>query len=368
MRAFLLSSVGLVLGALALLLLLEGLLRVLPVSNGLGPTPSPAAWPLHAYAPHRPYQYSNTWAMLNAHAGRTNNYGHIAPMDFRSGSRPMIVVGDSFIEAKMNDYADTLQGMLGSRLGAAHPVYGLGISGLSASDYVVLARQTRADFAPDAAVFLISDGDISESLIPRNGGYFLRRRGSGFDPEYVPLSPSPVMAWVHANVGELALYAYLRNNLKFSPGDIGQAFKWGQSGASPRPPSAPSSDEERQVVEWFLGELPRASGIPPQCIVLLVDADRYAIYNPRQASQPNDPPDVRRYLIDQGRAMGFKVVDLGPLFRAEYARTRSKFDYWPLDRHWSRAGHALAADAVMAALFAGTPGRACMPGRAEGQG
>lgn len=360
MQSFLRGTASFLLGALALLVLLEGLMRVLPVSMGLGPTPDPAAWPLHAYEPNRPYRYSYSWAMLNAHAGTTNNYGHITPQDFRSGSRPMIVVGDSFIESQMNDYADTVQGMLGSRLGADHPVYGLGISGMSASDYVVLARQTRAEFAPSAAVFLISDGDISESLLPRNGGYFLRRRGAEFVPEFVPLSPSPVMVWVRAHVGELALYAYLRNNLKFSPGDIGRAFKWGASGASHAPQSAPAGDNERDVTEWFLGELPRATGVPPQCIVLLVDADRYAIYDPKRASSPNDSPEIRRDLISRGRAMGFKVVDLGPLFRAEFAQTRTKFDFWPLDRHWSRVGHALAADAVMSALFTGAPDRACL--------
>ena len=36
----------------------------------------------------------------------------------------------------MNDYGDTLQGILGARLGPAHPVYGLGVA--------VIARQRAA--------------------------------------------------------------------------------------------------------------------------------------------------------------------------------------------------------------------------------
>src|SRR5678815_2654688 len=127
------------LGALATLALLEGLLRLLPVSSGLQPGPDTAAWPLHNYEAHRPYRYSYTWAMLNAHAGVTNNYGHIAASDYRTGSRPLVVIGDSFIESLMNDHGDTLQGILGQRLGPSRPVYGLGASALSASDYLLLA-------------------------------------------------------------------------------------------------------------------------------------------------------------------------------------------------------------------------------------
>ena len=102
----------------------------------------------------------------------------------------------------------------------------------------------------------------------------------------------------------------------------------------------------------------------PQCTGLLIDADRYAIYDPKLASPPKDAPWLKRYLMDRARDGGFKVVDMAPLFHAEYARTRLKFDYWPVDRHWSRVGHELAAEAVMTALFSGTDGSACMPGNA----
>jgi hypothetical protein len=363
MRAFLRVAAYFSLGAVALLLLLEGALRFLPVNMGLKSTSNVNAWPLHNYEANRPYRYSYTWAMLNAHAGMTNNYGHIAPQDFQAMARPMIVVGDSFVESLMNDYGDTLQGILGARLGAAHPVYGLGVSGLSASDYIALSYQARVEFEPTAAVFLISDGDISESLLPREGGYFVRQTGSMMDLRYMPLSPSPVMAWVRSHIGEMALYQYLRSNLKFSPHDILGAFNWRRRGGlEPQRAPQPAIDRQLMVADWFLSELPRATGVAPQCIVLLIDADRYALYDPHLASASKDFPEVRRHLIDSGRKFGFKVVDMGPLFRAEYERTHLKFDYWPIDRHWSRIGHSLGAEAVMSSLFKSGEDLACKPG------
>lgn len=362
------------LGAAALLAALECVFRVLPTYSGLQPNPAPQDYPLRGYEASRPYEYSHGWAMLNAHRGTTNNYGHVAPFDFRAGSHPLIVVGDSYIESLMNEYDETLQGILGTRLGVGRPVYGMGLSALSASDYLELARRARAEFAPASAVYLITDGDFVESLVPRPGGYYLERRGAELVPRFVPLTPNPIVQALQKTVGRSALYDYLRSNLKFSPGDVLRALGNGHGGPSPAMAAAvtsvqptPAANDGRQILEWFLAELPRVSGVAPACTVLLVDSDRYAIYEGRATVAPKESPDVRRRLLERGAQLGFKVVDLGPLFVAEYSRSRLKLDHWPVDRHWNRHGHAVAADAVMAALFAGGLGTPCAPGTDPGQ-
>jgi len=364
-----LRSCGLfALGAAALLALFECVFRVLPTYSGLQPNPSPQDYPLRGYEASKPYGYSSGWAMLNAHRGATNNYGHVAPFDFRAGSHPLIVVGDSYIESLMNDYDETLQGILGTRLGAGRPVYGMGLSALSAADYLELARRARAEFAPASAVFLLTDGDFVESLVPRPGGFHLERRGAELVPRFVPLTPNPVMQALQRTIGRSALYDYLRSNLKFSPGDVLRALGSGHGGPSPAnaaaaaPAPATPAYDARRIVDWFLAELPRVSGVAPACTVLLVDSDRYAIYEGRARVTPKESPDVRRRLLERGAALGFKVVDLGPLFAAEYSRSRLKLDHWPVDRHWNRRGHTVAADAVMTALFAGGLGTPCAPG------
>jgi hypothetical protein len=374
MRNALRSCSLFVLGAAAVLVAFECVLRALPTYSGLQPNPAPQDYPLRGYEASKPYGYSYGWAMLNAHRGTTNNYGHVAPFDFRAGSHPMIVVGDSYIESLMNDYDETLQGILGTRLGAGRPVYGMGLSALSASDYVELARRARGEFAPASGVFLITDGDFVESLVPRAGGYHLERRGAELVPRFVPLTPNPIMHALQRTVGRSALYDYLRSNLKFSPGDVLRALGSGHGGPPPASAAAavsaqptPAAYDTRQIVDWFLAELPRASGVAPACTVLLVDSDRYAIYEGHARVTPKESPEARRRLLERGAELGFKVVDLGPLFADEYSHSRLKLDHWPVDRHWNRHGHAVAADAVMAALFAGGLGTPCAPGTDPGR-
>jgi len=365
MRTALSRLIWLLLGGLAVLAACEGVLRLLPVSMGLYRTPQFERWPLQNFEAHLPYAYSTTWAMLNAHRGTTNNYGHIAPFDYRRDSRPLLVIGDSYVESLMNDYADTLQGQLGRRLGAPGAVYGLGVSGLSASDYLALSRLARDEFRPAAAVFLITDGDLAESLSPRLGNYYLASDGGALRLRYLPMQGESLQKKLRKAVGDSALYRYLQANLHFS---LDGLFK--SSAAHAAQPAAGSravqdGDLQRRVADWFLAELPGGLGLPPQCIVLLVDTDRYAIYSHAAAAPPKDLPASRQYLIEQARRLGFGVSDLDPVFRERYARDGLKFDYWPLDRHWNRLGHAVGADEAYRLLFPDGATR-CRPGAADG--
>ena len=186
MRRALSRLAWLMAGALLVLFLLGLTLQFLPVSTGLRRTDDSARWPLQNTPPHYGYAYSISWAMLNAHRGVTNNYGHVSPFDYRKASNPVIVIGDSYVESLMNDYADSLQGQLGRMIGKPESVYGLGVSGMSASDYVALSQQARDEFKPAAAVYVVTDGDLSESLIRRQGAYFLVPGGSALTLDYIP--------------------------------------------------------------------------------------------------------------------------------------------------------------------------------------
>ena len=104
--------------------------------------------------------------------------------------------------------------------------------------------------------------------------------------------------------------------------------------------------------------------MPAQCVVLLLDADRYALYKPELASKPKDAPEARQHLIDEAQRLGYMVKDLGPVFEQRYALTREKFDHWPIDRHWNARGHGIAADQAFELLAAGSrTSRGCLARR-----
>jgi hypothetical protein len=337
-------------GAAAMLVTLELALRMLPVSVGLYQTERPDLWPLHSFQAHLPYTVSTTWELRNARHGRTNNYGHLAPFDYIPGARPVIVVGDSYIESQMNDYRDTLQGHLGTMLGTTEPVYGLGVSGMSMGDYLALADQASAEFAPRAAVFLLANGDIGESLTDQAGQYYFRETTGGWKLTLHLRRIHPLFTRVRQSVGDLYLFRYVTQNLRFTLPELAGVFRE----AKARGLAAPIEKEaaaQYAAVDRFLAELPRRSGIEPRCIAFLLDGDRYAIYDPRLASPMADLPEARAHFIRKASELGYRVADMQPLFREHYKSHRRHFDYFPIDAHWNGLGHRLAAERAYDLLF-----------------
>jgi hypothetical protein len=330
-------------GAAAVLVVLELALRLLPVTVGLYQSDRTDLWPLHNFQAHVPYTHSMTWEMRNARHGWTNNYGQLAPFDYVRGSRPVIVVGDSYIEAQVNEYADTLQGQLGAMLAPAAPVYGFGASGSALSDYLVLAGQAAREFAPRAAVFLLINGDISESLLDQTGHYHFRDTAEGLVLAFHPRDPRSLRQRLRWTIGEIRLSRYVSQNLRFTLPGFAPLFREAKARA-PDASDEPDARAQFAAVDRFLAELPGRSGIEPRCIAFLLDGNRYGIYDPRRAFGEADLPEARAYFIRRALELGFRVADLQPVFGEHYRLHRRHFDYYPVDAHLNGLGNRLAAE------------------------
>jgi hypothetical protein len=351
MRHFPRNALAWCAGVVAATMALELSLRVLPVPMGLYRTENYQRWPLENYQPHLRYTTSMSWELRNVRYGSTNNYGQIAPFDFVPRSRPIIVVGDSFVNSEMNWYRDTLQGQLGDLLRRREAVYGLGANGLSISDYLALAKMAGDEFSPAGAAFLIIDGDVSESLLRQLGHYNFAVLDDRVELQYWPLRGTSTGKSLRRVVGDSALYRYVELNLRFDAEhllaqSLGPAVPASRDGALRRP-MLPS---ERRAIDYFLDNLGRELKLAPSSVVLLFHSDTYAIADPAAAVSVKDSAEVVRYFTGRARELGYRVVELEERFRMDYARNGQRLDFWPLDRHLNGRGHRIAAEAAAEAL------------------
>src|SRR5262245_2492244 len=97
---------------LLLLLLAELLLRLLPVVNGVHRQNPRAAGSSARLLASRPYTWSMGWDLRFSTAGRTNAMGFISPHEYTVDQRAVALFGDSFVEAQMLPYAESLAGQL----------------------------------------------------------------------------------------------------------------------------------------------------------------------------------------------------------------------------------------------------------------
>ena len=343
-------------GAVTFFILMETILRMLPVNTGLQMHATNSDYPfMHAY-PNQKYTYSYGWAFSNTQHGETNNLGLPNSGNWNTNKPAVLVVGDSYIESLMNEYADTLQGKLGQAFTNTQ-VLSMAHSGANAADYLQMMAFAKKQLTLHALVFRIDSKDFLES-IPGNAGS--KEPGhswfDGFD-EKIRINLQP---YVPSKLKELLRYSvlvcYLQKNLKFNPlqgikdelNNDGKTMAMGKNNIQ-----TASVAELRPVINFFLEQLPLRSGVPLKATVFVVDCNRKNIYSkwliPTTFNDDNKD-DILNYFSINAKAKGAVVVDMCPAMEEYVRQTRQRLDFTPMDYHWNPIGHDLAKNSVIPQL------------------
>jgi len=355
-RRAVLAAISVVIGPGALLLVADVVLRFFPVNSGLGTLPVNDVNPVMRFAPNREFTYSDGWNFAIVNHGRTNNYGFVNNQDYDSTARtPLLsVVGDSYVEALMVHYEETLQGRLARLVGRRGRVYSFGMSGSALSQYLAEVDFARARFRPSGLVVVIVANDFDESLLRYKAGpglHYFREDSAGLRLARMDYAPSllrraarhsAIASYLIRNLGLSGLSAGLRARLK-NPAERPLEFVGNTVAAADSQRMADS----RRVVDAFLDELPSRSGLDPSRVALLVDGMRPNLYSEAglKASAGSYFDLMRRYLLATAASRGFEVVDMQPRFIERHQRDGSRFEF-PTNGHWNAIGHEEAADAV----------------------
>lgn len=353
-RTGLLGILAGAIGVTALLLVLEVLLRLLPVSSGMSIEPVHAQAPILHYSPSQSFTFSRGWQFALVNRGHVNNYGFVNDQDYvrHSQDGPVVVIGDSYVEALMVPYRETVQGRLSTMPALHRPVYSVGVSGSQLSQYVAFAEFAWREFHPALMVFIIVGNDFDESL-----------RKYRDDPGY------------HYFVDQPVLTDSLLTRVDYTPSRIKRLartstlvrYLWETGGAAQLPTRvahwmgdgedyvgntrAAVSDarlvDSRLAVESFLAELARRVPLDRTKLLFVVDAVRPAIYSEQdlQAADTSYFALMRRYFLDTVSRAGHEVLDLQPRMVARARREGLRFE-WPIDGHWNAFGHEEAARAI----------------------
>lgn len=353
-RVLALVSIGI--GLLLPLLLAEAVLRLLPVRTGLRTLSVNASNPVRRFAPNREFVFSRDWNFSGVNRGRTNNLGFINDQDYDSIARtPLLaVIGDSYVEAPMVPFPETIQGRLARCVAGKGRVYSFGASGAPMSEYLGEADYARSKFHPNAMVVIVVGNDFDRSLQQYTGsaGFHIFRQDSTghLELHLVDYRPS---RWRRL-ARHSALVRYIVLNLaggvdatkQLLRGNPARPKYVGNAEASAAPERVRAS---RAAVDEFLKELPARAGLPAGRIAIMVDAMRPDMYDPDslRAAAGSFFDVMRRYLMERARRAGFDVVDMQQQFLRRYALDRTRFEF-NTDDHWSGVGHEVAAAAAAA--------------------
>src|SRR5262249_48376085 len=151
---------GLICGVVLSVLVLEGALWVFPTYNGVFAADPDPSWPMGHLPPNEHYTYSTSWNFRNVRSGVTNRMGYVAPFEYETSRAFAAVFGDSYVQALMVRYEDSLAAQIASLSSTdASSVLNFGNAGSALPDYLGLAPRVRDQFHPGWIVVLIGDGD-----------------------------------------------------------------------------------------------------------------------------------------------------------------------------------------------------------------
>jgi hypothetical protein len=339
------------------LLVAEAALRFLPVSTGLRSMPVTSADPVLHFTPNRPFTNSLGWNFHNVVHGRVNNAGFVNDQDYTREGPPLIaVIGDSFIEAQMVPYAESLHGRLAAALKDKFRVYSFAASGAPLSQYLAYAGHAVREYGARAVVINVVGNDFDESL----SAY---RLGPGFW-QYAP-DPNGVlrlrlnehaagMAISLARHSALARYVIINlgiQNHLFAIRPLGELIFGKPANAAPRyAGNTDASTGEKRVrdslaaIDAFLRDVPERVGLAPELVLFTLDGFRYPDAARDGAGTYFDL--MRRAFMEKAALLGHEVIDLDTRFIPRHARTGESFEFYD-DNHWNATGHEVAAQAVM---------------------
>jgi hypothetical protein len=355
-RTRLLATLSILIGLVVPLLLAEVVLRFLPVQSGLQTLPVNDQNPVRRFTPNREFTYSKEWDFKLANRGRTNNYGFVNDQDYDpTATTPlMAVIGDSYVEARMVPFRETLQARLSRCVGDHGRVYSFASSGAPLSAYLAEAAFARSRFRPDGIVVVIVGNDFDESLAQYQSGpgsYYFRQDSGGLVLQRTDYSPSLGRRVLRQS----ALVRYLTLNVGGGVARVRRVLQ-GKSLVDPEYVGNTAAAftperlrDSRAAVDMFLSLLPLQSGVAPERTVLVIDAMRPAMYSQEglRAATGSFFDLMRKYLIDQAQDAGYEVVDMQSRFLRRYAQDERRFES-AADHHWNGLGHQEAASAVAA--------------------
>lgn len=344
-------------GVLAVLLALEAVFRVLPVStatlSGYHADPN-----ILGYPPGHTWRVATGWDLRNPHTLRANSLGFASTNEFKPSPTAVALIGDSFVEASMLDEADRPEPQLARALGGTVPVYGMGGPGSALLDYAERIRFAAERLGVRQFVVFMEAGDVRQSLCGSGNVHAACLDRTTLAPR---LEHQPPPSLAKRLIRHSALAQYVFSQLKVDAGRL-----WRQALASSAPPVAPhdapvnappsaaspppSPIREPMVKAVADRFFERIAPHAAERLVFVVDGRRSkaALAEPREAA--GEVLRERDRFIELARARGATIVDAEDLYRAHWASSSRSLEVGPYDAHLNRLGIELLMRAAAKAL------------------
>ena len=277
----------------------------------------------------------------------------------RPGVRRIAVIGDSYVEGLNVPYDQSFADHLDRQLnadgtGKKVEVYRFGISGAPLSQYLYMLQNEVARYKPDLVIVLMVHNDFDESFGFKAGRYtssFLKLKMDGARvAEVVP--PSPYKASALEVLRHSATFRYIYYQRKIRPTVLRDIILGNKKDkiyeANVEVDGILANwDQIEAATDYLFGSLKDAVKDQQADLILVMDANRQAIYENRPEANASGAGKLNQLAARLADARGIRFLDLETAFRDDWLQNSKRFEF-PDDNHWNLRGHSEAAKAIAA--------------------
>lgn len=262
------------------------------------------------------------------------------------------VIGDSYVEALMVDYNNSLSEKLERSFDNSHEVYRFSISGAPLSQYLYMLKSEVLGYAPEIVVFVLVFNDFDESWKYTQG-----RVTSSFMKFKITdgtvtqeIKPKKFEYLWYEFVRSMAIYRYLVYRQKVnitelkvkilnSPKDIKYMANVNISNFE-------STMKNNKIsIDYFLSEVVKLSKKYNFKPLIVIDGDRYSMCDDKETNYKDGIFSLSTYLENKCLKNNILFSNLDLVFRKDYKVNKKKFNY-ECDGHWNEYGHEIVAKEV----------------------
>src|SRR5437867_300289 len=335
-------------------LIIEIGLRFLPVRSSTGAMVVDDHNPVIRYTPNQLFTFSRGWQFAIVNTGWINNYGFVNDQDYsRQDERgPLVIIGDSYVEALMVPYGQTVQGRLARLLKEKGTVYSLGISGAQLAQYLAFTQYAWTEFHPGGIVFVIVGNDFDESLTKYRddpGYHYFQEDKTTHDLKLVRKDYRPSLGKRLLRHSALVRYLWGTVGIGQISREVSQLL---ERGVEYRGNTAAYVSEDRladsqRVVDRFFSELSRRAGVDKSRVLFVVDAMRLELYSESDLKRAKGSyfDLMRQYFLVAAERNGYEAIDMEPRFISRHRQDGSRFEF-AIDGHSNGLGHQEAAEVI----------------------
>lgn len=333
------SSIFFLSGFVFFLTLAEVILQILPVNSGLRKMPTSESNPSFRFVPNQEYTYSYGWALDNPRRGKINNDGYNNSKNMQDHAK-VLVTGDSYIESLMLGYSDTVQGKLDAVLDGG--VYAAASSGNGLADSLQVLNQYVPKIHPKNVVIFVEAQDVKTLLdVATRGHSYFRNIHDQIVVDHTAYQESSVKQLLMHS----AFIRYVFYNIKFPDWFSAKVSKF-HGGKNVQLASSNERVTRDRCAEYYFSEVRKLSDKFGFRTIFLVDPDREKIYKNSDRDLGWGVGD-RAWILKNIKKNNFTLVDLQPVFAEDWQKRRQQFDFQPIDGHWNKVGHGLAANELL---------------------